>query len=554
MAFFEASAQVGLDFVHRNGMSGEKYIVEIIGAGAAWVDYDGDGDLDLYLRQGGPLAGETPTDGPGGPAAATAEGDRLLRNDRRAPVAGEPAVRFVDVSRRAGIGAFGYGMGIATGDIDNDGFVDLYLTNFGPNRLLRNRGDGTFQDVTAAADVDDPRWSVPATFFDLDRDGRLDLYVGNYLDYSFTLHRPCRRADSVVDYCGPLTYRPVTDRLFRNLGDGTFADVGRQSGVASRAGSSLGAAALDVDGDGWLDLYVANDHQENFLWVNRADGTFTEEGLLRGAAVNAAGLREASMGVAVGDADGDGDEDLFLTHLKDETNTLYLNQGGDFRDATAASGLGPPSLPSTGFGAGWIDFDGDGTLDLLTVNGEVRILDDQARAGDPLPLRQRKQLFHAQGEARFVDASPAGGPVFDRMAVGRGAAFGDLDNDGDADVLVTNNNARAELLLNQLAQERPWLGVRVLDAHGRDSLGARVEIHRRVGSPIHRWVRTDGSYASASDPRLLAALSETADVERLAVRWPSGRSQELRLPARDVYLTLYEPRLASNEATEGPRR
>ncbi len=532
--FVDVAARVGLDFVHANGMSGRRYIVEMMGAGAALLDYDGDGDLDLYLRQGEELPA-------GAAAASAAHGDRLFRNDLVPEGGSGSAFRLVDVSARAGIGAFGYGMGVATGDLDNDGAVDLYLTNFGPNRMLRNRGDGSFADETSRAGVEEARWSVPALFADFDRDGWLDLYVGTYLDFQLAGSQDCRRADSLPDYCGPLTYRPLSPRLFRNLGDGTFGDVGVASGVARLAGKALGAVAIDVELDGWPDLFVANDGQENFLWHNQGDGTFVEEAALLGCAVNAAGLSEGNMGVVVGDGDGDGDEDLFVTHLNTETNTLYRNEDGTFRDVTPASGLGPPSLPFNGFGTSWIDYDADGRLDLVTVNGEVRIIVEQMRAGDPLPLRQRKQLFRNRGDGTFEETSGAAGAAFVQATVGRAAATGDLENDGDTDLLVTSNNGPAELLASQVPPGRPWIGLRLLVAPGgRDALGTRVVIHRRGAPALHRWVRTDGSYVAANDPRIAAALGEAPEVERLAVRWPSGRAREYWLPPRDVYLTLYE--------------
>ncbi len=538
--FADVAEEVGLDFVHFNGMSGELHIVEMMGPGVALLDYDGDGDLDVYLRQGEPLAPQAGRGVSSSVPDRAARGDRLYRNDPLR-AGSEAALRLLDVAAAAGIGPLGYGMGVATGDIDNDGLLDLYLTNFGSNRLLRNRGDGAFEDVTAVSGTDDPRWSVPALFADLDLDGWLDLYVGSYADFDLAHPQHCQRRDSLPDYCGPRSYRPLPARLFRNRGDGRFEDRTAAAGLAGHAGYALGAVAFDADQDGWPDLYVANDSQENFLWRGQGDGTFREEALLRGCAVNAAGLAEASMGIAPGDFDADGDEDLLLTHLTGETNTLYANHGGEFRDSSLASGLGPPSLPWTGFGTVWIDGDGDGWQDLVTVNGAVRVLDEQARAGDPLPLRQPKQWFQNLGDGTFREEGARSGTAFTDLRVGRGAASGDLDNDGDADLVVTNNHGPAELLRNGAAQDRPWLGVRLVSAHGgRDALGARLELHRVAAPPLVRWARTEGSYASASDPRILAALGPATEVERLRVRWPGGRMQEFLPGRRNVYVTLYE--------------
>ena len=293
-------------------------------------------------------------------------------------------------------------MGVATGDFNNDGWIDLYLTNFGSNQMWRNNGDGTFTDVTEKTGTDDPRWSVSAAFLDFDRDGWLDLYVGNYVNFSFTNRKRCFAYTSAEDYCGPLSYDPVPERLFRNRRDGTFEDVSAKSHIALEADGALGVVCADFNGDGWIDIYVANDGRSNHLWINKHDGTFRNEALLAGCALNKEGHAESSMGVDAGDFDNDGDEDLFMTNLNGEKSTLMVNNGkGWFEDRSFEVGLAVPSKPYTGFGTAFFDYDNDGWLDLLTVNGEVRTIEALARIGDRYPLSQRKQLFHNLANGNF---------------------------------------------------------------------------------------------------------------------------------------------------------
>ena len=521
--FVDRAAAAGLDFVHFNGMSGELYFPEMVGSGAALFDYDNDGDLDVYLVQGQLLGENKSADDavfpPPQPLPVT---DRLYRNDSEQ--GGE--LKFADVTVAAGIRVTSYGMGVVSGDIDNDGWIDLYVTAFGNNSLLKNDGDGTFTDITESAGVNDSRWSVSASFFDYDRDGLLDLFIVNYVDFSMDNIKPCFTAAATPEYCGPLTHNSVTDRLFHNLGDGRFEDVTKSAGIDKAQGNGLGVVTADFDANGWLDVYVANDGVVNQLWLNQGDGSFLDDALFAGAALNSHGIPEASMGVDAADYDRDGDEDIFITHLAQESNTLYNNDGtGWFEDITASTGLGPRSFPFTGFGTGWIDYDNDGWLDIIAVNGAVQI-QGEITSTDPYPVDQTNQLFHNTGQAHYEDVTERGGAIFELSEVSRGLAFGDVDNDGDTDVLILNNSGPVRLLINQTGQDQAWIGLRMLDENGRfDILGALVTLEDNEGPAQLRRVRTDGSYASARDPRLLIGLAGNRSKQSVLVTWPDGRQE-----------------------------
>ncbi len=542
--FSEMAEAVGIDFVHFNGMSGEFYAPEIAGGGGALFDYDNDGDLDVYLAQGHMLgADKTLADAVLPPRSDQPLTDRLYRNDLRVAEDGTRTLHFTDVTATSGIEETGYGMGVAAGDFNNDGWVDLYVTNFGRNQLLHNQGDGTFADVTEKAGVDDRRWSVSAAFLDFDRDGWLDLFVGNYVDFSLANNKPCYTPNGARDYCSPLSYKSLPDRLFRNRGDGTFEDVSAKARITRNFGGALGVIAADFNNDGWLDLYVANDGLPNQLWINQKDGTFLDDAFLAGAAVNMDGATEASMGVDAADFDSDGDEDLFMTHLLGETNTLYVNDGqGWFEDRSLATGLAAPSKAYTSFGTAWFDYDNDGWLDLFIANGEVKTIPALARAGDVYPLHQPNQLFANLGDGRFREITSQAPKAFAPSEVSRGAAFGDVDNDGDVDILVVNNSGRARLLINHVGNQNHWLGLRLLNRSKRDALGARVAVYRPSGAPLWRRVRADGSYASANDPRVLVGLGAAEAIRSVHVRWPGGQTEQWTDLPVDRYTTLQEGR------------
>ena len=509
-AFRDVAADAGLDFTHRSGAAGRFYLPEIMGSGGALLDYDNDGDLDVYLVQSGSLdAGETGK-------------NRLYENVLSRAATGQTP-RFEDVTDRAGAGNPGYGMGVATGDYNNDGFVDLLVTNFGRNALYRNEGNGAFIEVGGSAGVDDGRWGTSAAFFDFDRDGFLDLFVVNYVDFRVSENPVCRPTGE-RDYCHPSNFSPQVDILYRNRGDGTFADVTGPAGIDGAYGSGLGVAILDFDSDGWLDVYVANDGNENQLWRNRGNGTFEDVALFAGAALNGDGAAEAGMGVAVDDFDGDGDPDIFVTHLRDETNTLYENQGGGlFADATFRRGLGYSSLSATAFGVQWFDFDNDGSLDLFVANGAVA-MGQPGRSGVS-HYAEPNQLFRGDG-VRFELVPMSSVPEAGLVEVSRGAAFGDVDGDGDVDVLVSNNEGPVRLLLNQVGERRHWVSLKLTRNRGEPrGFGALVTLVRQNGDRVQKLVGSDGSYGSASDPRVHFGLDTDTEVSGVEVAWPGGETE-----------------------------
>ncbi len=524
--FVESAAATKLAFTHTNGAAGNFYLPEEMGAGVALFDYDNDGDLDVFLVQGA-ATGTGAARGRAG-AGAPRPTSRLLRNDLTVAADGRRTLQFSDVTERAGVGLVSQGMGAAVGDYNNDGSLDLFVTTFGLDVLYRNNGDGTFTNVTAQAGVSDLLWSASAAFLDYDRDGNLDLFVTNYVAFTEANNKSCTEPAGARDYCTPSAYRPAPDRLYRNEGNGRFTNVTEAAGISKADGNGLGVVAGDFNGDGWLDIYVANDATPNQLWLNKRNGTFVDEGFLSGAAVNASGRPEASMGIASGDFDADGDEDLFVTNLVAETFVLYTNDGqGLFVDARAKTGIGPPTAAYTGFGTDWIDYDNDGWLDLFIANGAVNII--PKLRGEQRPYRMNNQLFRNSGAGSFRETTSAGGDDFARTEIGRGAAFGDVDNDGDIDIVVTSNGGPAKLLLNQAAGKNSWLQVRLEQGPGnRLAFGAWVGLERTGRPTLWRRVKTDGSYLSASDSRVHFGLGPSPNIAAIEVRWPDGGRERFK--------------------------
>ncbi len=529
--FTDEAQASGIDFIHVNGAAGQFYYPEILPPGVALFDMDNDGDLDVYLVQGHPL---------GTPNANPELRGRLYRNDLEVRPDGSRSLRFVDVTAQSGIEAVAYGLGVAAGDVDNDGFVDLYLMHLGGNQLYRNRGGGRFVDITATSGTaNQPGFAVSAAFLDYDRDGALDLYVGNNVNYrGLDKESICPNPAGARDYCPPQIYGGIRDRLYHNEGDGRFTDVSATALVGLRPAPALGVSTADFDGDGWIDIYVADDGADNLLWMNQRNGTFRESALTSGAAITAEGKAEASMGVDAGDYDNDGDEDLVMTELTSQGFNLFVNDGAArFRDQGAVSGLGPASMPYTGWGTAWFDYDNDGWLDTFSANGTIITLEGHDRAA--FPYDQTRLLFRNLGNGRFEDVTARAGASFALSESGRGAAFGDVDNDGDVDILVGNDAGRARLLINHVGNRQHWLGLRLVGGPGdRDQLGARVGVTRSDGTVLWRRVRADGSYASASDPRVLVGLGGTNAVSAVDVWWPDGGREHWPTVPVDTWTTL----------------
>jgi len=523
--FVDIARQAGVAFHHTNGATAEKHVVETMGSGGVFFDYDGDGWIDIFLVDGGSIADA---------AVARRARHRLYRNRGNGT--------FEDVTDRSGIQHREYGMGACAGDYDGDGRPDLYITNYGPNALYRNRGDGTFTDVTATARVGDPRWSTGCAFADLDRDGDLDLWVVNYVAADST-HSPfCGNARlGVRFYCHPLTYEPLSSTVYRNDGNGVFTDVSAASGVGALRANGLGVVIADYDNDGWPDVFVANDTMPNFLFHNTGNLRFTETGLVSGVAVGIDGKARAGMGIDTGDYDGDGRLDLVITNLDFEMHTL--NRGlerGWFAYATEESGIGFPTLPFVGFGVAFLDFDNDSQLDIAIANGHILDNAPQFRAGST--YRQRKLLFRNATLRRFVEVGRASGPGFAAETVGRGLAVGDVDNDGDLDLLVTNNGQDAELLRNDGGNRANALLVRLRGAGGNTAaIGARIRLTSGSRTQI-RDVKAGSSYLSQNDLRAHFGLSVAARADRIEVVWPSGRTETVaNVPANQI-ITIEEGR------------
>ena len=530
--FTDVTEASGIGFRHENSPTTSKYLIETMGGGVAVFDYDNDGRLDVFFVNGAALADPMPA-GAEPDKSAPRFANRLYRNK------GDGT--FDDVTGRAGLGAArGYGMGVAVGDYDNDGSEDVYVTNYGANILYHNNGDGTFTDVTARAGVAGGGWSTSAGFFDYDNDGRLDLFVTRYVDFTFANNPYCgERRPGYREYCHPRSFRGVTDLLFHNDGDGTFTDVSNEAGLAKLAGKSLGVAFADYDGDGRIDVYVANDSVPAFLLRNEGSGRFRDTALAAGVAYNAEGAAVAGMGADLADYDGDGRPDLFVTTLSGETYSLYRNRGeGAFTYATPASGIGEATLAFSGWGTKFFDYDNDGHMDLFAAQGHV--LDTIELTSDHLKYRQPPLLLRGDGE-RFTSVGAGAGTVFRQSWAGRGAAFGDLDDDGDTDIVVATCGQRPYLLRNDGGNRRHWLAIRTVGTRSnRDGIGCRVKTVTPSGLTQYHAVTTAGSYLSASDKRLVIGLGGDDRLRLVELHWPSGVVQRLEDVRADQLLTIKE--------------
>lgn len=502
--FVEAASQRGLDFIHQSGHDGKPEFPEIIGSGVAILDMENDGDLDIYVVQSGNLHA----------IGAKSNANVIYRNDGSG--------RFTDVTSTAGdAGDCGYGMGVAAGDIDRDGDVDLYVTNFGPDVLLRNNGDGSFTDITEESALGHEGWGASAAFLDWNHDGHLDLAVTNYVDWNPAMHMDCPGPGGRPDYCAPNAFKaPAPDVLYRNNGDGTFVDVSLTAGWRAVFGNGLGIVPLDYDEDGLTDVFIANDQLRNQLWRNQGDGTFVDQSMVCGVAVDGHGEPKAGMGVDAADVDDDGDLDLLVVNLSAQSDSFFRNEGGWFIDGTGAAGLGSFSRPYTRFGMGFHDFNNDGYLDLYMANG--RVLRRDVVAGDP--YAEVNVLMKGLGKGRFEGVMPPGGLVDSPVYTSRGAAFGDLDGDGGLDVVIINRDAPLSLLMNTLDDRGGFISIDLVDSDGAPAELATVT-YQLGDRKIRREVRTASSYLSANPHRLHLGLGDYPAIREVKVHWPNGEME-----------------------------
>ncbi len=521
--FTDVTNRAKLNFLHDPGVDGSYFMPESIGSGGAFLDYDNDGDLDIYLVNGARHDREKTNAPP-------------LRNQLFRQ---ESDGTFVNATEGSGIGDTGYGMGVAVGDIDNDGDVDVYVSNYGADALYRNNGDGTFTDISKLAGISNPDWGCSVIFFDYNLDDFLDLYVTNYVAYNTATH--CMDKAGRRDYCGPAGFSGVSDVLYHNNGDGTFTDVSIQSGIADGQSKGLGVVSTDFNGDNYPDLYVANDGVPNHLWINQHDGTFRDNALQMGAALNEHGRAEASMGIALGDIDNDEDLDLFIGHLASESNTLYQNTGqSGFQDYSALSGLAGRSIPYTSFGNGFFDFDHDGDLDLAIVNGRIkrgRLLTNNNPSHWDY-YAEPNFLFENDGLGNFREVSDNAPSFCNSIKNSRGLAFGDVDNDGDIDLLVMNEGGNVQLFLNEVNGREHWLIIRAINPKlNRDAIGATITV-LADGKRISRLIAPGYSFLSSNDPRVHFGLGAAKAVDQIIVRWLDGTEETFPGLNTDQIITL----------------
>ena len=513
--FTDVSTEVGISFNHDNGKTDHKHIIETMGSGVVFFDYDGDDDADLYFVNSGTIPDKDIPDAD----LKNQIGNTLYRNDGNG--------NFTDVTKESGTGDTGYGMAASAADIDNDGDSDLYVANYGHDTLFQNNGDGTFTDITKKAGIDNTQWSIAAVYLDYDLDGDLDIFVVNYLVYHLSM--PVTKYKGVIGYGHPRSYQGTADVLYRNNGDGTFTNIADSAGlVNSSEGRGMGAVAFDYNMDKYPDIYVTNDTSRNFLYLNNRDGTFTDESLFLGVGYDESGIPEGSMGVDSGDYDRDGLIDLIVANS--EKATLYKLERLDrdsffFTDTTVISGLQQPTLPYVGFSPLFLDYDNDGYLDVFSANGHpqdvIEILIDHETYG------QRDQLFYNNGDQTFSEVSDQLGSYSQEELVGRASAFSDYDNDGDIDIVIMNSNQRAILLRNDSVSKNNWLRIKLIGSiSNRDGIGTRVKINTAGFEQISE-VKSGSGYASGSDIRLSFGLGKATIVDSIVVEWQSGIIQVL---------------------------
>ena len=518
----DVTNQTGIDFVHTDGSSGRRYIVESVASGLALFDYDRDGDIDIYFLNGSALPGTEPNVHPT---------NRLYRNEGR--------WRFTDVTAVSGVGDTGYGLGVCTGDFDNDGHTDLFINNFGANRLYRNQGDGTFDDVTAKAGVGGGNHvGSGACFLDIENDGDLDLFIGRYVDFTFETHKTSTM-NGYPSYVGPLNYPPISNLLYRNNGDGTFTDISEASGIAQHKASGMGAICADYDNDGDTDIFVGNDLAANFLFENDGKGYFQEVALLRGLAYDSLGTVHGTMAVECFDWNHDGLLDFYTTSYQRQLTTLYQNSSsGYFDDVTRKSGAGESTYPQVTWGAGVIDLDNDADRDLFIACGHL--IDNVEKFDDTTSYKALNLVLENNGQGQYLDRSQQSGNGMLAKASSRGAAFDDLDNDGDLDVVILNAREAPTLLRNDSPHKHHWIQIQLQGTESnRSGIGARVQVVNKSRT-LTEEVRSGRSYQSDFGRRLHFGLGSNPDISQVTVRWPHGAVDVVKNPKSNQVLTIVE--------------
>jgi enediyne biosynthesis protein E4 len=522
--FTDVTAQAGIKFRHNSGAFGKKYLPETIGAGCAFFDYDNDGWQDILLVNS--------MDWP----------EQKKRRSVLALYHNNKDGTFTDVTREAGLAVAMYGLGVAIADYDNDGNEDIYITCVGPNRLFRNLGGGKFADVTTKAGVGDPGFSTSAAWFDYDNDGKLDLFVGNYVEWSVETDQFCTLDGKNKSYCTPQSYKGQSATLYHNRGNGTFENVTERAGVLDPTGKTLGVALLDFDNDGWMDLFVANDTEPNKLYKNRGNGTFSDEAVVAGVAFSEAGTPRAGMGVDAADYDGSGQQSIVIGNFTNESIALYHNDGsGLFTDEARTSGIGKLSAQSLTFACFFFDYDLDGLLDIFAANGHVS--DDISVVQPNVRYAQPTHLFRNKGKKKFEEVTAKLGKALPRPVVGRGAAYGDFDNDGDIDLLITTNNGPARLLRNDNGNQNDLLRVRTVGTRSnRDGIGAKVKVKTSKGRNLFAMVRTGSSYCSQSELPLTFGLGapEAGVTLTIEIAWPGGQKETIANVTPNQSITIQE--------------